>query len=748
MQLSSKYQLSLGTGALGIFAGIAIAFGTELRSIASGGFRDSLAKTISIAGGAAIPAIFVTHLVVDTRATRKINESERHASNATASLNKANKELEDSKLRLTNLTRELEAYRQESEKIQQRLLDQLEQTKQNLLAVEGDRSRAEKLIAQLQGSIEALETQANKEKEQIDYLTREIQHWEFNFYSLVDAESDKKFKAARANEIQKIFDEHDAITQEAMALLRQLQNWGEKVAYGHNSKREIIRSLATAYNGNLDEINQAINKERSGYLEQIELLNEKVGRLQQELAGELVEPIYGDFGFDINGKIANELARTINLELHIPLAVKGFHAKPDGVVDIGFGYSRSVLPQAIAETINKHSLALAKKLRLFKITSVRKLEITDCIVVSFRQSPAVKDDEIKLMVGSPDQFISYITSHPIRYRLIADPGVGKTPTTAVMISEILKTGCTRGNTGKGEKVPNTLVTVSYPGAVGSLKDSNYPLDVFLQYGDTTAAIKSFEDCLDDGKYRVQNPNFAANYFQIWVWDELDNTLNSCSEPYKAGENLKKILKQFGHNNIGWIVSGQSVMTKQIPGFTNDDRSLFTEIIIGIPKIRHYLNTYGKGKNSESNLAKLTRNLDAIEDYIEHKNELVTDDARLLRVALVIDGRSPKLYFLPNLDQVAFNYQEIESVKRLVRLAKTSGKTGSSLVSNASNLDTASTGAMAGLPPKLTMEGSCQNGTKPHCPHCYSAKLKLQNDNRYRCLDCKKRTVTKKIISRN
>ena len=282
---------------------------------------------------------------------------------------------------------------------------------------------------------------------------------------------------------------------------------------------------------------------------------------------------------------------------------------------------------------------------------------------------AIKADEIKLMVGTPDEFINYVVSHPIRYRLIADPGVGKTPTTAVMISEIVKAGCTRGNTGKGEKVPHTLVTVSYPGAVASLKDSNYPLEHFLKYGDTTAAIKSFDDCLDDGNFRVQNPTFAANFFQIWAWDELDNTLNSCSEPYKAGENLKKILKQFGHNNIGWIVSGQSVMTKQIPGFTNDDRSLFTEIIIGIPKIRHYLNTYGKGKNSESNLAKLIRNLDAIEEYIDHKNELVTDDARLLRVALVVDSRSPKLYFLPNLDKVSFNYQEIEETKRLARVAK-------------------------------------------------------------------------------
>ncbi|ODG97096.1 hypothetical protein A4S05_01425 [Nostoc sp. KVJ20] len=349
------------------------------------------------------------------------------------------------------------------------------------------------------------------------------------------------------------------------------------------------------------------------------------------------------------------------------------------------------------------------------------------------------------MVGTPDEFINYVVSHPIRYRLIADPGVGKTPTTAVMISEIVKAGCTRGNTGKGEKVPHTLVTVSYPGAVASLKDSNYPLEHFLKYGDTTAAIKSFDDCLDDGNFRVQNPTFAANFFQIWAWDELDNTLNSCSEPYKAGENLKKILKQFGHNNIGWIVSGQSVMTKQIPGFTNDDRSLFTEIIIGISKIRHYLNTYGKGKNSESNLAKLTRNLDAIEEYIEHKNELVTDDARLLRVALVVDSRSPKLYFLPNLDKVSFNYSLIEETKRLARVAKSPDTGYTRLTRDTLNSSIASTDMVMSAASFSTIGGNRLQDTKPYCPHCGHANLTIRKDKRYYCLNCKKVTVSNKIV---
>lgn len=720
-----KLSHSLGLSAFSLCAGLAIA---------SGGFTKDIGKIISMLGVGAFPASFVTYFVVDSRSQRLLNDAESKNEQAGQTLHKVIREFDNCKSRLSTATSLLES-----------LKDELKEARNTINSLGNSKLENTGLIAQLQAKLNQGFTQSQQDKQHIEYLESECEQWEFNFKTQVEAEANKRFQVAKSQELEKIYHEHDSITSEAMQLFRRLQNWGEKVAHGHQSKAEIIKSLASSYNENLDEVGEAIASERQNYLLQIELLNECVGQLQQQLQGDFVEPLYGDFGFDVNGKIANEIVRTLFSDLRLALSVKGFQMKPDGVVDVGYGYSRSVHPKAVIEAILKHSGTIAKKLGLFKITSVRKLEVTDCIVVSYRMEPAIKTDEIKLMVGTPDEFINYVTSHPIRYRLIADPGVGKTPTTAVMISEIVKAGCTRGNTGKGEKVPHTLVTVSYPGAVGSLKDRDYPLEHFLKYGDTTAAIKSFNDCLDDGNFRVQNPTFAANFFQIWAWDELDNTLNSCSEPYKAGESLKKILKQFGHNNIGWIVSGQSVMTKQIPGFTNDDRSLFTEIIIGIPKIRHYLNTYGKGKNSDSNLAKLTRNLDAIEEYIDHKNELVTDDARLLRVALVVDSRSPKLYFLPNLDRVSFNYQEIEETKRLARLAKSPDTIGNGLETESLKPYTASNGQMVSLPPISTIGGSHQSGTSPYCPHCGSADLKLQNDDRYRCLGCKKRTVGNKII---
>ncbi|MBW4429388.1 MAG: hypothetical protein KME50_34735 [Nostoc desertorum CM1-VF14] len=720
-----RLSYSLGLSAFSLCAGLAVA---------SGGFTNDIAKVISMLGVGALPASFITYFIADNKSQRLLNDAESKNEQAGKTLHKIIRDFDTCKSKLTNASSQLESLR-----------DELKEARNTINSLGHSKLENTGLIAQLQAKLNQAFTQSQQEKQRIEYLESECEQWEFNFKSQVETEANQRFQLAKSQELEKIYLEHDSITSEAMQLFRRLQSWGEKVAHGHQSKAEIIKSLASSYNENLDEVGEAIASERQNYLLQIELLNERIGQLQQQLLGDLIEPVYGEFGFDINGKIANEIARTLFSDLRLALSVKGFQVKPDGVVDIGYGYSRSVHPKAIAEAISKHSDTLAKKLGLFKITSVRKLEITDCIVVSYRMGPAIKTDEIKLMVGTPDEFINYVTSHPIRYRLIADPGVGKTPTTAVMISEILKAGCTRGNTGKGEKVPNTLVTVSYPGAVASLKDSNYPLEHFLKYGDTTAAIKSFDDCLDDGNFRVQNPTFAANFFQIWAWDELDNTLNSCSEPYKAGENLKKILKQFGHNNIGWIVSGQSVMTKQIPGFTNDDRSLFTEIIIGIPKIRHYLNTYGKGKNSESNLAKLIRNLDAIEEYIDHKNELVTDDARLLRVALVVDSRSPKLYFLPNLDKVSFNYQEIEDTKRLARVAKSPDTNDTRLTRDTLKPSTVSTDTVMSVASFPTIGGSRQSDTKPYCPHCGHANLTVRKDKRYYCLNCKKITVSNKIV---
>jgi hypothetical protein len=530
--------------------------------------------------------------------------------------------------------------------------------------------------------------------------------------------------------------------------MEELEEFTKQVYERHQGQREQLLGTNGQYQIHLQKV-IASHREAYDQLMQVnDTLELRIRTLELTIEQGLVQPIYIDAAFDKNGEIANKIAKELFDDLGMILAVKGFSARPDGVVDAGYEYPKSIDPVSIVRAIEGYAKELASRLRIHKITSVRKLEITDCIVISFRREPALKDSDAKLMAGSAEEFLDYITSQPIRYRLIADPGTGKTPTTAVMVSAILKEGGTMGNTGKGAKIPHTLVDVSYPDGNTSQKDVHYPLKPFLKYGDTTAAVKSFDDAITDWEYRKHNTKYAENFFQLWVWDELDNTLDSCSDPTAAAANLKKILKQAHHTGVGWIVSGQSVMTKQLPGFTNDDRALFTEIIIGVPKIRKYLEAYGKSRNSQTNLSKLAANLGDLEDYIEAKNALITDDARLLRIALVVDSRSPKLYFLPNLNLVKFYTNTVDETRKLANGQKRtilSDRSDQNLTTKAENPLSVSIDQNDQRSPFLPIGGTNHSDQKPHCCHCGEAKLTLLGDGRYKCLNCKKRFVESKVL---
>jgi hypothetical protein len=684
-------------------------------------------KTVSIAALLAMPTAFVSHLVSDSQAQKRINQAEERGK-------RLERELE-SALSKT-------AFLEDIEVRSQHLAEEIDKVRSALDLSIREHQKAVDFSLYLQQSLSALQADLEASRGKVEELEAECQVWEEEFSDRVESAADAKFQQAKKAEIERIFQEHDAITSQAMALFRQLQGWGEKVAHGHAAKREIIKNLAASYNQNLDEVNELIEKERSHYITQIEVLNERVGQLQHQINGDLVEPEYLAVAYSVEGRIANDIAREVFTSLQIPLAVKGYHTKPDGSTDVALGYSRLMGSVALTEALKRQSEAIAKSLRIHKITSIRKLEIADLIVLTFRREPALKDDGAKLLAGTADEFIKYVVSHPIRYRLIADPGVGKTPTTAVMLSAILKEGCRRGNTARGKKVPHTLVSVSYPGAMSSLKDSDYPLERFLKYGTTTAAIKSFQDALEDWEYRQQNIKFAEEFFHVRIWDELDNTINSADDPMRLSDALKKVLKQGGHSNIGWIVSGQSVMTSQIKGFKDDDRSLFTEIIIGIPKIRMYVKKYARGKNSDANLAKLERNLDDLEAYIESVNDRITDEARLLRIALIVDKKSPKLYFLPNLDNVDFDEVAIsENEKKAsgILLNPTSQSAQAQTGSKRQNAAVATLSIIEPNEPKPTMQGVA------HCPHCGNSEMSFLAEQRYKCKPCGKKISLSKVV---
>ena len=428
-------------------SGLLIGSGFAISLVAFGVTSGAITlKDVLIASLLSIPSAFIAHVVTDSKAQKQLRDSDSKLSKTLRELDTANKSvtrLAELESKFHSLTLSLEETKT--------ALDLA--VKQHSVACDINRVREQESIT--------LQTQVAAFKSEIELLQLEIEEWEEQFSDRVENAADAKFQRAKKAEIQRIFDEHDAITSQAMQMFQELQQWGQKVAHGHQVKREIIKEMASNYNQNLEEFADAARTEISGYVNQIELLNEKTARLQQKLNGDLIDPEYLPVAYSIEGRIANDIAKEVFTCLQIPLAVKGYHTRSDGSTDVGYGFSRSMGTVALVEALKRQSEASATTLRIHKITAIKKLEIdTNMIVLTFRREPALKDDGAKLLAGTADEFLKYVVSHPIRYRLIADPGVGKTPTTAVMLSAILKEGCRRGNTARGKKVTHTLVSVS------------------------------------------------------------------------------------------------------------------------------------------------------------------------------------------------------------------------------------------------------------------------------------------------
>ncbi|NES01149.1 MAG: hypothetical protein F6J86_46585 [Symploca sp. SIO1B1] len=288
--------------------------------------------------------------------------------------------------------------------------------------------------------------------------------------------------------------------------------------------------------------------------------------------------------------------------------------------------------------------------------------------------------------------------------------------------------------------------------MSSQKDTDYPLQPFLKYGDTTAANKSFQDVEKEWKYRKQNTQYAQDISYLMVWDELDNTIKNSSNPKATGEYLVELLRQAHHTGMGWIASGQSVMTSLIPGFKDDDRDLFTEIVIGTGKIRMYLEKYGKKILPDYSVKNLESSLSLLEPYIETQNNRIVDTARELRLALVLDAKSPKLFFLPNLDNVELDYEAISNVS--TKITDYKGQNGSArsgsdfspsdpgIAETVSQKDIDTGQARKA---KSTIGGEAAPRLKPTCPHCGSTLTGKRADGKMNCKPCKKRIYPSKIV---
>jgi chromosome segregation ATPase len=282
--MKNNNGLIIGSG----FAASLLAFGVTSGVIT---FKDA-----SIASLLAAPAALITHIATDSKAQKAVRESDSKLSRALRELDTAKQsvsKLEDleNKVYYLNLS--------------------LEETKKALDLAVVEHEKAYKLNQVMREEKGILAEQVAAFKSEIEQLQDEIEEWEEQFSDRVELAADAKFQVAKKAEIQKIFDEHDAITSQAMQLFQELQQWGQKVAHGHSTKREIIQNLARSYNENLLEFGETVKKEHAAYVSQIEILNERVGQLQHQLNGDLIEPEYLRVAYSIEGRIANDIAREI-----------------------------------------------------------------------------------------------------------------------------------------------------------------------------------------------------------------------------------------------------------------------------------------------------------------------------------------------------------------------------------------------------------------------------------------------------
>jgi hypothetical protein len=573
---------TLKTTAVGGLFGFLLGLG-----LATGAYKEPSQK-IAVGGISGLLSGVIVHLIHSgeiAKAERDADEKRDNAIREIKALNDKEKSEIAAKTYLT--TNELKV-RYEQEKTA--LNAQISKQSQQIIEQVQQRKTDEGTINRLTADIKRLETALTEHKQEVAKLTQENTEWDKNFKQGIENEVTK----IRNKELKKIFQDHDKVVESYREVIQEFKDWANQVRDKNKRQREFILGATKQYNETLEAYGKDCDEVEQSHLTQIDILKLKIARLEMQLQGDFSEPIYLDSKHHQPSLIADDIAREVFTQLRIPLRVEGVETSESGVTTVGYGFPKSDNPIEIIEQITTIKKEIAHRLKLCKITTVQKLAITDCISLNFRREPVLKEDEAKQLIGSPQEFIDYVINNPIRYRIMANPGQGKTPTTAVMIAEIIKAGgCKQMNMANGQRM-TTLIDVAYPDAYSSAKDgANYPLKPFLKYGDTTAAFKSFSDATEDWEYRKRNTGYSSKFFQLWCWEEFDHTCESVDDPEAITSKLKLLLQKGGHNNIGYIVSGQTVMTKAIKGFTNDDRALFTEMVIGADKIRTYLEAYGK-----------------------------------------------------------------------------------------------------------------------------------------------------------
>jgi hypothetical protein len=679
-----KLMMVGGSGVLGLCLGLVMA---------AEGIK---AQTLALAGLIAVPTVAVSLVVADTKAQAKINQAETKASDALRSLDGISIKLSASEEREARLKVDLAEMQQTVTRF-----------KELLKTCEFDRCQSAENINQLQGELANLRSALTQRNERLEELQAEVEEWERTFHTKLDVEAEKRFQVAKLAEIRKIEAENDEITREAMDIVRGFRQWGVEVDARLQDRGEFIKSVTNQYNSHLEGLKGSVSTQVEEYLKQIELLNVKVAMLQQKLQGDLIEPEYLTCGFDQNGRIANAIAEWLWNHHKIPLKVTGFETGSDGTLTAGYIYPRSMTPESLARVIEGESSQITRSLGLYSIEKPQKLQIADVFTVKVRRERPARKTDKGTLYRSKEEFVKYILAQAVRLRVIGEPGAGKTPTVAVLLSHIIKRGFLNANTPNGQKLPYTVVESCNPLAGISVKNGD-ELDFCLRWN---SGAKGFKGLVEEYRFRKNpaNAEYKNSVGYIWLADEVDNTMAELTKD--EAKPFKDALKDGGHVNIGVIVMGQSANVSTSKGLSIDDQKMMTNIYIDPVSIRTFLTQYGERFYSKKAVEKALATLEELELEIEEQNEIICDTAREFRIAMVTANRSPVFYQLPYFDSVEIDLEAYQ--KTLAEVAHIRA-TGQQYAATTDKPEAIQVKAIA-----HQSAGAVAAPTQVHCPKCAS-----------------------------
>ena len=725
-------SIVIGTGVLGLLSGFLL----------SGNIgKNDLAKIATVATLLTIPTGIVAHSIGEGKGNRKANVLEDKLNAIEKNFNKSENELKATLEKLSKLGSELSKIRE------------------NLKTVTLERDTYQSIADSAKPAVATLQ-------QKLENSLKSIGEWEIKYSELqekcdsmeeifdselaaqVEEEVQRRLEELRKSEIKEVCRENDAITDEAMALMRRMKAWANKLSQRHEGLKDFTHELTNAYNGNIDtvvgkakDLSSSFTVERDGYLTQIDCLHQRITLLQRELEGDLVEPVYLECGFDESGRIANALARLLWSDKQIPLKVTGVESNSDGSITAGFAYSRSMTPEALSQLIERDSSSIARTLGLYAVEKAYKLPITDCLAVKVRRDRPAKKTATGSLYRSKEEFIKYILSQPVRLRIVGEPGAGKTPTVAVLLSYLLVRGFLEANTPNGRKLPYCVVESCNPLAGISVKNGD-ELDFCLRWND---GKKGFKGLAEEYKFRKNptNAEYKNSVGYIWVADEIDNTMAELTKD--EAKPFKDALKDGGHVNLGVIVMGQSANVSTSKGLSIDDQKMMTNIYIDPVSIRTFLTQYGERFYSKKAVEKALNTLEELELEIEEQNEIICDTAREFRISMVTANRSPVFYQLPYFDSVAIDataYQETLDKVSGIREGRGETRSDASVPVDSQTIDAVTFLQQlqkSGRSPMSVSGTRPDTSLKPACPHCGSDNIRSKGD-KWMCQNSEHSTV--------